>query len=338
MTITDRTWTWPEVAFRPRRFGHVNMYVGDLKASRRFYHDLLGLADAFDEHGLEAWFLSNGNSHHDVALMQASERVLVGRDGLEQKAQDRGSRPELNHIAFEMPTERLLVEGIRRAEAADVRVHRYYDHQISRSVYLPDPDGIEVEIYSDSTPDWRELFEELGDELLSARWQPGVDEPSDAHNYVTELEHRPVPDAPVQPLRTANATVVVPDLDRTVAFYERVVGLAVLESDLGAGRWAVLSGTVGLPDLMVLEQRGDQALGFHHFGLELADAEAVDRAADRLADHGIPIAHRITNARKRSIVVLDPDRVPVELFAAAPGWDTVTYAEVAADTEREHLL
>jgi len=338
MTTTESASTWPAVAFGPRRFGHVNMYVGDLKASRAFYHDLLGLADAFDEHGLEAWFLSNGNSHHDVALMQASERVLVGRDGLEQKGLDRGARPELNHIAFEMPTERLLVEGIGRAEAAGLKVHRYYDHQISRSVYLPDPNGVEVEIYSDSTPDWRELFEQLGDELLSARWQPGVEEPSDAHNYVTELDHRPVEGAPVQPLRTANATVVVPDLDATVSFYEQVVGLSVMEIDRGEGRWAVLSGTVGLPDLMVLEQRDDQAVGFHHFGLELASVADVEGAADRLAEHGVEIAQRISTAKKTSLVVLDPDGVPVELFAVVPRSDAIPYASVAATVDREHLL
>lgn len=338
MTTADVPTAWPAVRFRPRRFGHVNMYVGDLQASYAFYHDLLGLADAFDEYGLEAWFLSNGNSHHDVALMQASERTLVGRDGLEQKASDRGSRPELNHLAFEMPTERLLVEGIQRAEAGGLEVHRYYDHQISRSVYLPDPDGVEVEIYADSTPDWRELFDELGDELLSARWQPGAEEPSDDHNYVTTLDHQPVEGAPAQPLRTANATVVVADLARTLAFYEEVVGLVTVESDLAGGRWAVLAGTVGLPDLLLLESRDQLELGFHHFGLELAGLDEVDATERRLADRGVDLVHRATTAKKRSLVVLDPDGVPVELFAVVPGSEAVPYREVAPVTGREFLL
>jgi catechol 2,3-dioxygenase len=330
---------WGRVLFRPRRFGHVNMYVGDLEASYAFYHDLLGLEFAFDEPGLDAKFLSNGNSHHDLALMQSSARELVGRDGLVQKSSRIGASPGLNHLAFEMPTEALLVAAIRRGEEQGLKVHRYYDHLISRSVYLPDPDANELEIYSDSTPDWRELFESLGDQLLSARWTPEADgPPSEAHNYVDELDHRPVPGAPVQPLRTANATIVVADLERSVSFYESVVGLTELEADHGEGRWAILSGTLGLPDFMVLEASDGDTVGFHHFGLELPDAETVDAAAARLGSAGVTVERTVDHARKHSAVVLDPDGVPVELFARPAGSESVTFASVAAQVDRAFLL
>ncbi|CAN5464522.1 VOC family protein [soil metagenome] len=267
---------WPKVRFGPRRFGHVNMYVGDLDRSYAFYHDVCGVEFAFDEPGLDAKFLSNGNSRHDVALMQASNKELVGRDGLVQKSGRIGTVPGINHLAWEMATEAELVERIGRAEAAGLETHRYYDHQISRSVYLPEPDGIELEIYSDSTPDWRELFESLGDQLLSARWTPGQDgPPSEDHNYVQELDHQPVPDAPVQPLKTASATIVVDSLERTLPFYERVVGLTVLDSDLGDGRWAIVSGTLGLADMLILERRGDEPTGFHHFSMEISDLDEL---------------------------------------------------------------
>ncbi len=330
---------WGRVLFRPRRFGHVNMYVGDLDESYAFYHDLLGLEFAFDEPGLDAKFLSNGNSHHDLALMQSSARELVGRDGLVQKSSRIGAAPGLNHLAFEMPTEASLVAGIRRGEEQGLKVHRYYDHLISRSVYLPDPDANELEIYSDSTPDWRELFESLGDQLLSARWTPEADgPPSEEHNYVEVLDHRPVPGALVQPLRTANATIVVADLERSVNFYESVVGLTELEADHGDGRWAILSGTLGLPDLLVLEAREGDPIGFHHFGLELPDAAEVDAAAARLADAGVPVERTVDHARKHSVVVLDPDGVPVELFARPAGSGSVAFTSVVDDTNRSFLL
>jgi len=341
MSVHEPATDWGRVLFRPRRFGHVNMYVGDLEASYAFYHDLLGLEFAFDEPGLDAKFLSNGNSHHDLALMQASSRELVGRDGLVQKSSRIGAAPGLNHLAFEMATEALLVAAIRRGEEQGLKVHRYYDHLISRSVYLPDPDANELEIYSDSTPDWRELFESLGDQLLSARWTPEADGPaSDAHNYVDvdALDHRPVPDAPVQPLRTANATIVVADLERSVSFYESVVGLTEFEADHGDGRWAILSGTLGLPDVLVLEARPGDAVGFHHFGLELPDAAAVDAAAARLAEAGVAVERTVDHARKHAVVVLDPDGVPVELFARPAGAAATPYAAVVDASNRSFLL
>jgi catechol 2,3-dioxygenase len=164
--------------------------------------------------------------------------------------------------------------------------------------------------------------------------------PSEDHNYVDldALDHRPVPGAPVQPLRTANATIVVEDLERSVHFYEAVVGLTEFEADHLDGRWAILSGTLGLPDFMLLEARPGDEVGFHHFGLELADGEELDRAAELLADHGVPAVRTVEHARKRSIVVLDPDGVPVELFARPQGALTTPYAAVVDEDNRSFLL
>lgn len=329
---------WPTIHFDPRRLGHVNLFVSDLEASFAFYHDVCGLELAFDETELFARFLSNGNSHHDLAIMEATGRSLVGRDGEVQITGTRGSGARLNHLAFEMDSEAQLVAGIRRAHAADCTIHSLYDHLISRSAYLPGPDGVEVEVYADSTLAWRELYASLGTGLMSARWELDADRPpSEDPLFTTELDHRPVPGALAQPLRTARAAVVTSDLDDAVAYYEQVVGLHTLEQDLGEGRWAVLGGRLGLPDLLVLQQLADEPLGFHHFGLELASLDELSATEARLADAGVAVARTVEHARKRGIVLRDPDGMAVELFATIDAGPEVTYASVATAENREHL-
>jgi catechol 2,3-dioxygenase len=334
VTLDDQ---WPDVHFGPRRLGHVNMYVSDLERSFAFYHDVCGLELVFDEPGIFAKFLSNGNSHHDIAITAASDKTLVGRDGKVQKSAERGSQPGLNHMAFEMATEAELVAGIRRTQASGYTIHSLYDHQISRSAYLPDPNGVEVEMYADSSPDWRGIYARVGTELLSSRWEPESEGPAnDQPQYVQDFWHRPVPGAPARPLRTARAMIVVPDLEGASSFYQRLIGLQVLESDQGEGRWAVLGGTLGRPDLYLVEARDDEKLGFHHFSLELPDVEELDATVARLQAAGVAISEEVRHARKYSAVVIDPDGVGVEFYTTGPD-PAATYRSVAAASPRAYL-
>ena len=59
------------VRFRPRRLGHANLWVGDLEATSGFYNRVLGLEEVRREPEITASFLSNGNTHHDLGLLQA---------------------------------------------------------------------------------------------------------------------------------------------------------------------------------------------------------------------------------------------------------------------------
>ena len=302
------------VHFGPRRLGHINLYISNLERSFEFYNRVLGLALVFDEKELFARFLSNGNSHHDVALMQTTKEQLHGRDG---QPQGRPSAPVgLNHLAFEMASEAALVEGIRRARAAsgDDAGH-FLDHQISRSAYFHATDGVEVELYADSTKDWRGTYAGLGDELMSERWDPLAAAPSESANYTELMVHLPEPTGLAHPLRTARAALVVGDLAAARDFYVDVIGLKVVEEDLGEGRWCILGGFVGLPDLLLLERLGVEPLGFHHFSLELASVAELAATQVRLKDAGIPIEREVTTPRKSGLVLVDPDGIRIELFA-----------------------
>lgn len=327
-TVTHQ---WPDVRFRPRRLGHVNLWVGDLEQSHAFYRDVCGLALVFDEPGIEARFYSNGNSHHDLALMQSSGRAHRGRDGHLQVAAERGRDAGLNHIAFEMATECDLVAGLTRARDGAYPVAQTVDHQISRSAYLTDPDGLGVEVYADAAEHFLVTYERVRQQLLTELWDPFAADPSAAEHF----EHEPTPlgvdTAPVQPRRAAQATLAVTDLAQAIAFYESVLGLRLIRGAVSDGI-AVLGGALGLADLVLVDAGGAPAY-LHHITFELAAATDVPGLATAIEHAGVRVEQIVDHAAKRSIVLIDPDGLPVEfavpdasgeLRAAAPGgWDRV---------------
>ena len=129
--------------FRARRLGHANLFVTDVERSLDFYHRVVGIEEVYrkasptDLQGpAVGGFLSNGNTHHDIAVFRHP------------------SAPALNHLAFELECEADLIEGYRAAADAGT-TFRVSDHHITRSLYTRDPDGNGIEIYSDSTKEWR---------------------------------------------------------------------------------------------------------------------------------------------------------------------------------------
>ena len=321
--------SWQGIRFRPRRLAHGNFFVRDVETSLDFYHQVCGLRLVFREPGINAVFLSNGNSHHDVALMGISKQARIGRDGQVQVSQGRGAKPGLNHLGFEMATEANLVDAWRRAVSAGLPLHRTADHQIAHSVYLFDPEGNYLEMYADASRDWRGIYRRVGDQLLTGVWDPEAAPPSAEPLYDPDPSYARLEAAALHPIRTSRATIATRDLQRAVSFYTEVIGLALLAGG-PEERYAVLGGELGGPDIGLITAEGDISTGLHHFGLQLAEDELAE-AEDRLGALGVPVLLRIDNEAKRSIVVSDPDGIRLEFFvpgthpfyddpAEAPDW------------------
>ena len=309
--------SWEGIKFGPRRLAHGNFFVRDVDASLDFYQRVCGLTLVFREPGIQAVFLSNGNSHHDVALMGVSAEARVGRDGQVQVPRGRGTTPGLNHLGFEMATEAQLVAAYRRAVAAGLPLHRTADHQIAHSVYLFDPEGNYLEMYADATRDWRGIYRAVGDELLTGVWDPDAAPPTEEPLYDPDPDYVRVEEAVLHPIRTSRATFAVRDLPQAVRFYTEVVGLRVRSGGAESG-YAVLGGELGGPDIGLIAAVGDITPGLHHFGLQLAEDELA-AARDRLAAQGVRPELEIDSPAKKSIVLTDPDGIRLEFFV--PGAD-----------------
>ena len=132
-------------AIRISRVGHVVLWARDVEASSAFYCDVLGLREVgrgdFGEGTMV--FLSTGDNHHDLALVQ-------GEAGS-------ASHDALHHFAFKIgDTFEQLLAAKAELDAKGVPVHAAFDFRVSKALIVSDPDGNTVELYVDTHPEeWR---------------------------------------------------------------------------------------------------------------------------------------------------------------------------------------
>lgn len=121
--------------------GHVVFYVKDLERSLAFYRDLLGFNEVGRIFNGTAAALTSGRTHHELLLIQ------VGDAPGPSPGRHRG----LYHVGIKIGDSLDdLRHAKRQLEQAGVPIDGMSDHTVSQSLYLRDPDGIEVELYVDA--------------------------------------------------------------------------------------------------------------------------------------------------------------------------------------------
>ena len=299
--------------FRPRKLGHANLWVEDLKRSEAFYHDVCGLTVEFWEPDLVATFLGTGNTPHDLGMIQTTGgKARYGRNGLLQIPEGVGASVGLGHLAWELPNEVELVEAYRRAKSAGVAMDLTVDHQVAHSVYLSDPDGNSMEYYCDTVKDWRRILHgEM--ELITSAWDPEVGEPFSDSRFDENPEIRVVEEAPIHPRRVTHAVLLTEDVDRLSRFHQTVGGLEEVHRDEGV---SYLRGSLEKPPyhLVLCEKASGESRGYHHVSFELENESALERAEKALRSRGVEPERRVEGEGKRSFFVTDPDGLLSEYF------------------------
>jgi catechol 2,3-dioxygenase len=141
--------------------GRVRLQVADLAASRAYYEGVLGL------HPIGP--ISGGQVSTGTLLLGAPASAagipplplveLVERPGARPALQ--GGRPGLYHFALLLPDRAALGRFIVHLAELGVRFGAA-DHLVSEAVYLNDPDGLGIEVYSDRpSTGWTEEKGEL---------------------------------------------------------------------------------------------------------------------------------------------------------------------------------
>ena len=305
------------VSFRPRRLGHVNLYASNLERSMEFYEKICGIEPVAIEEALRAGFHSNGNTHHDIGIIEVSRGVdRLGRDGKVQVAATRGTRPGLNHLGWEMENEVELVAGYRRLLAAGLRPTALYDHQISHAIYISDPDGNVHEFYADMMRDWRKVMNMAQRGLMTSQWNPLENTPTQEPNYDTSPTIRQVPAAPLHPRNTTSATFATHRFEPMKQFMLEVVGLALLKEERNDRnlRRAGFQAMHGERDLVLQEVREGEPTGYRCFALLLGKDTDLDAARKHLKAAGVNPVERVDDDGRRTLVLIDPDGMEVEFY------------------------
>jgi catechol 2,3-dioxygenase len=128
------------------KLGHVVIKVRSVERSEDFYSGVLGIPVAARlTDPMRMTFFTLGN-HHDFAAME------VGADAPAEDPAAIG----LAHFAFKVGN---TFEELQAAKAdleeKGVGIHWALDHTVTKSIYLRDPDGNEVELYVDASDVWK---------------------------------------------------------------------------------------------------------------------------------------------------------------------------------------
>lgn len=121
------------------RIGHIHLTVSDLDKSLKFYRDLLGF-EITTGYGDSAVFLSAGGYHHHIGL-----NTWAGKGAVPPPSGHTG----LYHFAILYPSRMELARVVKRLFEVNYKIEGASDHGVSESIYITDPDGNGVELYTD---------------------------------------------------------------------------------------------------------------------------------------------------------------------------------------------
>lgn len=301
---------------RPRRLGHVNLFVSNLEKAREFYSQTCGFVEIFEEPAITAAFMSNGNTHHDLGLIEASTTDRIDKDGkVLIAASQRGSTASLNHLGFEMESERQLVEAYETLLKAGVPVFRTVDHGLAHSVYMPDPDGNALEFYADVIDDWRGFWKDSVGKTVTGAWRPELAIADPKPHYPDSFEPDVHPSAPIRSRRVTCATLATAQFDKMLDFYTQIVGLRPLGPN--DAREATLAGETGEAAIRLVRVEDPKNAAFANMGIELGEAAALQNAKSYLRSKGYPVQNEENREGQASFLTRDPDGFGVCFYAVA---------------------
>ena len=127
-----------------KELGHVVLYVTDVEKMANFYRDTLGFREV--DRGPGMALFSSGRTHHELLLIE------IGGVPRERHTPE----PGLYHIGFKIGDGPEALKAVyQELQGKGVTVVGSADHFVTHSLYVLDPDGNELELYSDVSEEWK---------------------------------------------------------------------------------------------------------------------------------------------------------------------------------------
>ena len=253
----------------PLHIGAVGLVARDLDLIAGYYKDLLGLTVL--------------ERTPNVVRLGVNGVTLIEIEGRPDAKPDDQRTAGLYHTAFLMPTRADLARWILNVAKNRVSISGASDHDVSEAIYLDDPEGNGVEVYSDRP---REQWRRDGDLILQKT------DPLDVDAIIREIDPATAtyPGAP-EGLRVGHIHLRVGNVPKAEGFYCDLLGLDVTRRRTGA-TFISSGGYHHHVGANVWHSQGagmrdpDRA-GLAWFVVEAADGAVMDAVAARLKDAGV---------------------------------------------------
>lgn len=272
--------------------GYVHLRVSDLSAALDFYGRLLGLHQVVHKHNT-AYLSANQNRPYHILLTEVA-----------------GARPKpprttgLYHVAIRLPDRPALARVLKRLMDHGWPLQGAADHGVSEAIYLADPDGSGIELYTDRPRDqWV--------------WSNGqlvmVTEPLDVGALLDTIRDDLRPSRSIDP-RTdiGHVHLHVSDLGRAEAFYSGLLGFEVTQRSYPGALFLAAGGYHHHLGLNIWAGRGappppSDAAGLIAFEVQLPDRASWETLVRRLEEAGQPFERQKRNGSADAVQLYDPD-------------------------------
>ncbi|MFC4076656.1 VOC family protein [Salinithrix halophila] len=271
---------------------HVHLTVGDLERSLRFYRDTLGLQIL----------------EKNLRIVRLTADGVIPLITLEEETDAQPKPPGtmgLYHFAILLPERTDLARCLQHLLEIELPLGAS-DHQFSEALYLKDPDGNGIEIYTDRPRNqWRQNEK---DKL------PAVSDPLDMAGLLSLAGNRTWNEFP-EKTRIGHIHLHVGDLKKAEQFYCEGLGFEPTirwngalfvaaggyHHHIGLNTWAGEGAPPPPP----------KSVGLQHFSLIAPNWEEIKRVAQQLKGLGIPI-----EVQEETLWVTDPFGIRIQLSAA----------------------
>ncbi|CAN5502062.1 catechol 2,3-dioxygenase [soil metagenome] len=275
------------------RVGGVALTVADLGRSLAFYQDVLG----YTTHKVssDSVWLSAGSEHADF--------ILHERPGAMPKPRRTSG---LFHAAILLPSRRDLARIVQQLAAQGWPIGGASDHGVSEALYLDDPDGNGLEIYTDRP---RESWPRSGEQVAMTT------EPLDFDSLMGELgETEPgwmgIPDGTT----IGHIHLQVSNLEDSARFYTDILGFETMQDTYPDALFVAAGGYHHHIGMNVWAGPGvppqpENSAGLTRFTVEVPDRPSWDQLLYRLAGADEPIER----LNETAAVVADPNGIEIML-------------------------
>ena len=276
------------------RIQSIDIRVRDLKDSLNFYSDLNGFK-IVDQNDFEAILSSTGVLPYIIKLTEDKSAPvrIKGSTGL-------------FHMAFLFPNRKELARVFMRLFKNNIKFQGFSDHLVSEAIYLSDPDGNGVELYTDKPRDqWQESHGQILMDTL----------PLDLSKVTSELDDPEIWNGIHPDTTLGHIHLNVSELKKAEEFYNEILGFRITNTQfpkalfLGAGGYHHHIGS----NTWMLDKRAkadENSLGMTSFTIRIPDDNYINLISERAEENKLNVF-----SDNKSVLIKDFDNINIRIIS-----------------------